>query len=419
MVVDYLGEDGMGGRKRMESASAGCGAVGASEANEKMLVAVAAGDVRSLRGAIELGAEAWLGCPQSVSDDPRVNPALAALLSPWGTRCMEEFDAFFGDTRRWVHGRWGCAHWAVATKNGEALAWALGGSRRGAGQAGLMQEEAESRGAPGGARRSALALAAQMGDPSWLARVIGAAELGGVGRAELARLDRGSSVSALGLAMFELANGARQGGSEKELAGRVACAETLFELGFPVDGSKAAGAKLCVALALRSLEGREPNRAMSKAARRAVEMGSGAREGLAPAGGYEAAGLALDVEWARALSLCGMSEPGDGSFALGASKRMLLDLRAPRCSEGWEWARGPRAAAILARMGKSLAAAPVALAESPLGGGELEVGRWMVAASLAGAGAGAGSERFREGVELAIASAEASVGGSPRRALRV
>lgn len=402
----------------MDGGAQGSGA-SAAQINDQMLMAVASGDTGSLRRAIERGAGEWLGSAQSRSDDPLVNPVLAALLSPFGFECMEEFDAFFGDMRAWTHGRWNCAHWAVAGKNEAALAWALKKSGRAASTLSVMDVE-ESGAALGGARRSALALAAQMGDPMWLGRVVEISTLSGEGVAVLARRDKASPVSALGLAVFELACGARDGMPLKEWSAREACSDMLCEMGFPIDGAKAPAAKLCVALALAHPEDAGPNKAMAVVSRRAVAMGSGSWGGHSPAGAYEAAGLALDDDWARALDLCGMSEPKDGSFAMGAAKRMLAELRADARREGWEWGRLARGEAVLRRVGASLAAAPIDLADSPLGGREMEVGRWMIELSKGRLGAGMGVEAFKEGVELGIVSARAAgARAGAKRALRV
>jgi hypothetical protein len=381
-----------------------------SQINDEMLMAVASGDTWSLRRAIERGASIWLGGPECQSDDPLLNPALAALLSPFGAQCIEEFDSFFGDMRNWTHGRWNSAHWAVATKNEPVLAWALGGrsNKRWNGESGLSLLDAEqsSDSAIGGARRSALALAAQMGDPQWLRRVIEISAERGADAAYLAKRDTWGSVSSLGVALFELADGLRQGQSSKELAGREACVKILFEMGFSPDSSKAPAAKLCVALALPNPGQKALNKSMARAAKMALAMGSGAWEEQKPAGLYEAAGMALDLDWARALDLCGLSEPEDGSFALGASKRLLSDLR--ECSESgsWDWATKHKAGEVPERIAASLRAAPLPLSTSPLAGHEVQTALWMIE-SASGRDA-AGVEQFKERIELAIASASSS-----------
>lgn len=370
----------------------------AQEINALMMRAVASDAPRVLRRLIEERSVAWLGSSQSLSDTPTTNPVLAAILSPHGTRCADEFNAVYADVRKWTFGRWLPAHWAIAYKNEGALEWTLKGAGERHGPS-LMDFERCDSNSMSKACRSGLALAAQMGDPDWLAKVLEVAVLSGASIEDMACSDRAGQPSAVATAIFAMSEAAREGAPKEEQACFEACARLLVAKGFPSDGMLPAG-KLVCALALRPNSDSGENKAMAGAVRLAMELGSGAWAGSVPAGAFEAAGLAMDSEWARALLLCGFSEPVDGSFALGMSKRMKMDLFGGR---PFEWTAQAQAFKLVELLRKSLVKAPLNMATSPLGGLELETARW--AFDRAKGRSVLEPEKFLEKVEMALAVA--------------
>lgn len=414
------------------SESEGARAMDPEELHHAMMMAVASDDDRGLFRLIERHANLWLDSPHSQSAEPMENPALAALLSPHGTRCVEAFDAFFGDVRKWKFGRHGCVHWAVAFRNEHALAWALRPERsdrsywnrhRDRGLTLLDREESarcEEPGRRGAAGRSALAVAAAMGDAAWLARALELSEESGKSVEDLAREDRSSPVSAIGVALFELAEIARGGGDPERERGVLGCAELLRGRGFPVDGHKAT-ALVIASYAHARPDEKAQNRAMRAAIERAHAIGSGADEDFAPASPFEAAGFELSAEWGKALALCGMADAGGAGFARGARARIARDNQEPsRLNFAWMdmgYGGSRKGAEIAAALRRS----PAPPGQDPLGGVEAEILEWAIKRAKATEACGPGegwpeedgsSGALREKLTLAMATASVPSGAS-------
>lgn len=298
-----------------------------------MMMAVGEDNAQGLSRLIENYTNVWLDSPHSTSSEPMENAALAALLSPHGTRCIEVFNTFFGDLRNWKFGQHTCVHWTVAYKNEAGLAWALRTRRddhKGYGRHSdcgltLLDEETPSR--LGGVGRSALSLAVISGDTNWLVRVLEISEEAGQSVDHLAREDKKSSISAIGVGLFALAERAR---TQKPTAdgpieaGIQACMKLLHDRGFPVDGLKPTIHIIAGMTWINAKESIENNH-MQKIMQQAHDMGSGTSSTHRPATPFETAGFDLNLHWASALQACGFSDPEGAGFAMGIRRRLALD----------------------------------------------------------------------------------------------
>lgn len=318
-------------------------AAAAEETNDALLLAVRQGDARGVRRAIEEGAGAWLGSPQSRSADPSVNPVLAALLGFDGSRCLDAFDQFFGDVRSWGFERWLPIHWAVAGKSEDAVRWCLRGREQ---DLGVAEEASEGR----SVRRSALAICVEMGDPEWLARALGAAAEAGCDMSALIREDARSEPCALGVALWEWAGALREGRPKARCDDAKACALALVAAGFGADSRMMPASKLVGARALADPKNPK-NAAMAPAARLAAKLGKGS------GGPFARAGAALDADWAESLAACGLRETSSDRFGAAASERLLGMLRDGGAGGERPWGMAAKARAKLeARMEASLRA---------------------------------------------------------------
>ena len=299
----------------------------ASQANDRLLEYVRRGDSRGIFCELENSASLWLGSVESLSDDPNVNPILAALLSPLGLNTLEAFDRFFTDIRKWNYGKWNLVHWALAAQSSEALDWALNSRTR------LLHHDQSWRdifqvehSEPPSVQRTGLAIAAQMGDPDWLLHVIKTCITSGASLDIMTQMDRNSQVSALGIALFEWAIKAKEGASQDVLNRQQSCITLLHQMGFSADSFKTPAIKLCVALALH--DPKHPlNTHLGRAACMASECGSGTKHLGVNLGMFESAGFSFDPEWAQALMYCGLAQHSQDSFLLGLSKRIFHELQ--------------------------------------------------------------------------------------------
>lgn len=379
--------------------------------NQRMLECVRMDDDRGLERLLGNYAGEWLDGDACRSEDSEINPVLAALLSPHGPSCIEAFDRHFGDIRRWNHGPWSPLHWAVAQKSSWAVAWCLQDEKPWDRQSDLLAEEQKEFKTSGTASRTPLAVCAQMGDPAWLLEVLKIAKESGVDLARLAKGDRWKGPTAMGMALFEMADRARSGEPAASLKRFEKCARILAKEGFEVDG-KVPAAKLCVALALSDRE-HEGNSAMLSTAKLAMRLGSCVQGDAEPSGGakqpkvgkglFEAAGFMLDLDFKEALSLCGALEGPSDCFGVGVGKRVLIDLRACDGSSRFEdqnkYDRLPR---LVKATEDSLAASGLDRESWPMRGRERECLLWM--GERAKGGDAVGLEQFKESVELSISS---------------
>jgi hypothetical protein len=305
--------------------------------NDDLLMAVACGDSSQVRRILSRDADVWLQGRECQSDDPEKNAALAALCTPLGPDCLEEFEWFYGDVCSWRFGRWLAIHWAVAQKNEWALDFLLDRGAKlpklnGVPACPLLEPELKSsEHSLSTAQRTGLGIAAQMGDISWLNTVLLRAQQAGYSLDFLIQKDCKNKIPALSLALFEWADQCRQGASEDKQAALKACACFLRDQGFTVPQFGAASSKLCVMLAL--MEPNHPgNKAVGKVAKIAAKM-SGVP------GPYYAAGLALDLRWMKALVCCGLKPSKTDCFGLGVSQALFNDLNeaSPRGDTGYGW----------------------------------------------------------------------------------
>lgn len=388
--------------------------------NNRMLECVRMDDGRGLERLVGDHAGEWLDSGECRSSDPEVNPVLAALLSPHGPSCIDAFDRHFGDIRRWNHGPWSPLHWAVAQKSSWAVAWCLQGGKPWDGQSDLLAEELKEFKTSGTASRTPLAVCAQLGDPAWLAEVLKLAKESGVDIARLAKGDRWKGPTAMGMALFEMADRARSGEYAASLKRFEKCAKLLGKEGFEVDG-KVPAAKLCVVLALSDSQ-HGGNAAMLPAAKLAMCLGSCAQGDAEPSGDarlpklgkglFEAAGFMLDLDFKEALSLCGALEGPSDCFGVGVGKRLLADLRAcdgsSRFDEQNKYDRLPR---LAKSMEDSFAASGLDRESLPMRGRERECLLWM--GERAKGGDAVGLDQFKESIELSIVSRVSSKSSKP------
>lgn len=422
-----------------------------AEINHQMLMAVALRDRHALGRLIENSSSAWLGSDESRSDNPEVNACLAAMLCPGDTEMIEVFDDFFGDVRHWQFGRWSVVHWAIAGKHEQLLKWALrDGSKDHRHRHGvsIMDCEGEDKEHYSKVRRNGLAIAVQVGDPQWIATVVALAEAEGCVMEKITRRDRFATPCAMGVALLELALAYRQGDGPEEIERRVACAQLLLNLGYHVDGRVPSG-KLAAALALGHPNETAKNRAMAPAIRLAMTMGSGLpllreepeiekrgknggllrskklKAKIKPMKAMEAAGYALDERWAKALELCGLSEPKDGCFGMGAARRLHEELFTKSNETSWSWAKNADAFRVIKLMECSIQDNKIPAAKLGLGGMEIEIARWMIkmtkeSATKSQASSAKELARQRERVELAmVAPIERDETARKSRVLRV
>lgn len=295
----------------------------AVEANGLLMAAVEAYDERAIRRLLEEEAHAWLGSPMSFSDDPKRNPALAAILHPLGSACAEAFDWFFSDVRHWRIGQWLPIHWAAAAKLPSAMKWCLaksGARERGGGP--LLELDKEPSSSLPSPRRSALGICAQTGDPEWLAQALEMGVAAGSPLSSIIAGDERGNVSAMGLALFEASQAAMDGDKER-LAGFKACARLLFKKGFSPDVMLMPASRLISSAAWSAPEGVDCSK-MAPLIRLAVDFANRRdKRGMGP---MARAGAALDSRWASALALCGIVDGPEDSFGMAASAELRFQF---------------------------------------------------------------------------------------------
>lgn len=354
----------------------------ANATNEDLLEAVRGDDPHAALRAMEQGWGAWLGSSLAQNNDPLTNPVLMAITTPGSQRCLDAMQAWSSDVSQWTFDRWAPIHWAVACRNEDGVAWAL---KHGASV--LDQERKDSAMS---VHRSALALAAQMGDPYWLAIVLDLAvhaepnmdlpphrRVGPPSMDKLVRQDARHKLPAMTVVLHEMAEQDRRTalGAEDAITGNWdGCLAVLRERGFRIDRTTTVTAKLTCALALHT-----PNdpalAAYQRATLLAATLGSGWSANHQPDEGerepvklFEAAGEHLDTDWREALLLIGLQEgPEHGVWAVGASRELRRLMSLNNLSDVWSPARQ---SAIVQALQASLQAVPVAPHERAMRGYE-------------------------------------------------
>lgn len=324
------------------------------QAASMVMAAIHQDDPRAVREICEEH-PGWIGAEATGSASERENPALAALVSPHGTDCFEAMNNFYGDVWRWSADRWPMIHWAVAMRSEQAVRALMRCHGRDMrrwkdkswGPLGIMWtiEDQAARGAsaPG---RSAMCVAAQMGDGEWMERLIEMAreQESQLGREWDPEAAERSGHKALTVALFESALddlrqacGRSRGASP---ADRERTVETLLKAGFKPDGSgfdQTAAIKMIAAVVVAEQaraksgmggepamipEGEMPFKALLPGVRAAQKAGSmrsspfgDPKEG---AGLLELAGWSLDAELEERLLQMGVEPEQEGWFEQGA-----------------------------------------------------------------------------------------------------
>lgn len=397
----------------------------ALEVNQLLMSAVEAYDDQSVRRILEEQAHAWLGCPLSFSEDPRKNPALAAILHPLGSSCADAFDWFFGDLRNWRIGEWLPIHWAAGSKLASAMQWCLRGSGRGMGPGGPLMEldkEHSTSGVPRSSafsapRRSALGVCALTGDAEWVAKAIEMAQAEGANLSEMIRRDERGNVCAIGLALFE-AGQAAMDGDRQRVAGLKACARLLFKKGFSPDATSMAASRIVAAGTWAASDGANRSKIVPIIGL-AVDLAN--RRDKLSRGAFARAGSALDSQWASDLERCGLCDGPEENFGLAASHELKFQfLRESSTAKLLGLGRpDPAGAQALARMSESsierlgeristsMAMSGVPRQSWPLKGFELDVLEMLASRSSTPS-----AKALREKIVLALHASEAPAASS-------
>lgn len=322
------------------------------EAARMALAAIELGDDRMMRRICEVF-PGWTGSELAQRTSVEENPVLAALMSAQGPRCWEAIDDFHGDAWSWEIGGWPMIMWAVAARSKEAVAALLEreerdqtrAKRSGPTRSGLLWSLERSERGPA---RSAIALAAQMGDEDWLDWILDRAreqeELRGRDW-NPSHAEDWSECKALAVALFELAQEdlrIAKGESEgTRRASRERVCRRLSEEGFEPDGrhrGQTSALGLVAAIA-ETDAGRGWERRLRPALELALELGS-MRKPKPPrrpprpgAHALELAGWSLDADLETRLLKAGF-EPGErGCFEEGAARSLAAMAASPE--QGW------------------------------------------------------------------------------------